>query len=106
MVPVRIGRHAVIAAQTGISGSVEVGDYVVMGGQVGIGDHACIGSRAVLGGGAGVLPGKIVRPGTTVWGRPARPLDEFKRMYAQLSRLPALAEKVKELSKGGGRSPS
>jgi len=103
---VRIGRHAVIAAQTGISGSVEVGDYVVMGGQVGIGDHACIGSRAVLGGGAGVLPGKIVRPGTTVWGRPARPLDEFKRMYAQLSRLPALAEKVKELSKGGGRSPS
>lgn len=103
---VRIGRHAVIAAQTGISGSVEVGDYVVMGGQVGIGDHACIGSRAVLGGGAGVLPGKIVRPGTTVWGRPARPLDEFKRMYAQLARLPALAEKVKELSKGGGRSPS
>jgi UDP-3-O-[3-hydroxymyristoyl] glucosamine N-acyltransferase len=101
---VRIGRHAVIAAETGISGSVEVGDYVVMGGQVGIGDHARIGARAVLGGGAGILPGKIVRPGTTVWGRPARPLDEFKRMYAHLSRLPALAERVKELSKGAGRS--
>src|SRR2546427_504931 len=39
---VRIGRHCVIAAQTGISGSAEVGDYVVMGGQVGLGDHVRI----------------------------------------------------------------
>jgi UDP-3-O-[3-hydroxymyristoyl] glucosamine N-acyltransferase len=96
---VRIGRHCVIAAQTGISGSVEVGDYVVMGGQVGIGDHVRVEERAVLGGGAGILPGKIVRRGETVWGRPARPLHEFKRMYAHLSNLPHLAEKVKELSR-------
>jgi UDP-3-O-[3-hydroxymyristoyl] glucosamine N-acyltransferase len=96
---VKIGRHCVIAAQTGISGSVEIGDYVVMGGQVGIGDHVRIEERAVLGGGAGILPGKIVRRGETVWGRPARPLREFKRMYAHLSNLPRLAEKVKELSR-------
>jgi UDP-3-O-[3-hydroxymyristoyl] glucosamine N-acyltransferase len=96
---VRIGRHCVIAAQTGISGSVEIGDYVVMGGQVGIGDHVRVEERAILGGGAGILPGKIVRRGETVWGRPARPLREFKRMYAHLSNLPHLAEKVKELSR-------
>ncbi len=96
---VRVGRHCVIAAQTGISGSVEIGDYVVMGGQVGIGDHARIEARAVLGGGAGILPGKIVREGETVWGRPARRLAEFKRLYAHLAALPALAEKVKELSR-------
>jgi UDP-3-O-[3-hydroxymyristoyl] glucosamine N-acyltransferase len=95
---VKIGRHCVIAAQTGISGSCEIGDYVVMGGQVGMGDHARVEDRAVLGGGAGILPGKIVRKGETVWGRPARPLAEFKRMYAQFARLPRLAEKVKELS--------
>jgi len=94
---VTIGRHCVIASQTGISGSVRVGDYVVMGGQVGIGDHVRIGDRAVLGGGAGILPGKIVRAGETVWGRPARPLGEFKRMYAHLSNLPELARKVKDL---------
>jgi UDP-3-O-[3-hydroxymyristoyl] glucosamine N-acyltransferase len=96
---VRIGRHCVIAAQTGISGSVEIGDSVVMGGQVGIGDHVRVEERAVLGGGAGILPGKIVRRGETVWGRPARPLREFKRMYAHLSNLPHLAEKVRELSR-------
>ena len=94
---VRIGRHCVIAAQTGISGSVEIGDYVVMGGQVGIGDHVRIEARAVLGGGAGILPGKIVREGQTVWGRPGRPLAEFKKMYAHLSHLPRLAERVKRL---------
>ena len=95
---VTIGRHCVIAAEVGISGSVEVGDYVVMGGQVGIGDHARIEERAVLGGGAAILPGKIVRKGETVWGSPARPLAEFKRMYAHLSNLPNLAQKVKAIS--------
>lgn len=95
---VTIGRHSVIAAQTGISGSTEIGDYVVMGGQVGIGDHARIGDRAVIGGGTGILPGKSIRPGSVMWGTPARPLKEFKKMYAQLSRLPGLAQKVKEIS--------
>ncbi len=95
---VKIGRHCVIAAQTGISGSCEIGDYVVMGGQVGMGDHARVEDHAVLGGGAGILPGKIVRKGQTVWGRPARPLAEFKRMYAHFANLPSLAQKVKEIS--------
>ncbi len=96
---VRIGRHCVIAAQTGISGSVEVGDYVAMGGQVGVGDHVRVEDHAVLGGQAGIPSGKIIRKATTVWGTPARPLDEFKKMYAHLSNLPSLARKVKELSR-------
>ena len=45
----RIGRHVVVAAQTGFSGGVVVEDYAVIGGQVGIGDKARIESRAVLG---------------------------------------------------------
>ena len=42
---VAIGRHCLIAAQTGISGSSQVGDYVMMGGQVGIADHVTVGCR-------------------------------------------------------------
>jgi UDP-3-O-[3-hydroxymyristoyl] glucosamine N-acyltransferase len=95
---VKIGRHCVIAAQTGISGSVQIGDYVAMSGQVGIGDHVRIEDGAVIGGQAGILPGKVIRRGLTVWGTPARPLDEFKRMYAQLTHLPNLMRKVKALS--------
>lgn len=96
---VRVGRNCVIAAQTGISGSVEIGDDAVIGGQVGIGDHARIETRATVGSGAGILSGKIIREGSVVWGTPARPLGEFKRMYATLARLPEIARVVKELSR-------
>ncbi|MGH9377791.1 MAG: UDP-3-O-(3-hydroxymyristoyl)glucosamine N-acyltransferase [Terriglobia bacterium] len=101
---VRIGRHSIVAAQTGISGSVEIGDYVVIGGQVGIGDHVRIENRAVVGSGAGILPGKIVHEGSVVWGTPARPLAEFKKLYAHFASLPELARKVKEIyPKGAGK---
>jgi UDP-3-O-[3-hydroxymyristoyl] glucosamine N-acyltransferase len=94
---VRVGRHCVIAAQTGISGSAQIGDYVVIGGQVGVADHVRIEERAMIGGQAGIF--RVIRKGTSVWGTPARPLDEFKKMYAQLANLPSLARKVKEISR-------
>jgi UDP-3-O-[3-hydroxymyristoyl] glucosamine N-acyltransferase len=96
---VRIGRHCIIVSQTGISGSAEVGDYVVMAGQVGVGEHARIEDRVIVGGQAGVLPGKIVRSGSVVWGTPCRPMGEFKKTIARLARLDALAERVKALEK-------
>jgi UDP-3-O-[3-hydroxymyristoyl] glucosamine N-acyltransferase len=83
----RIGRHVVIAAQTGLSGGVVVEDYAVIGGQVGIGDKARIESRAVLGSGSGVLTSKIVRAGQVLWGTPARPLKQHLEQLAVLSRL-------------------
>jgi len=83
----RIGRHVVVAAQTGFSGGVTVGDYAVIGGQVGIGDKVRIESRAVLGSGSGVLTSKIVRAGEVMWGTPARPLKEYLKQLAVLSRM-------------------
>jgi len=93
----RIGRHVVVAAQTGFSGGVIVEDYAVIGGQVGIGDKARIETRAVLGSGCGVLTSKIVRGGQTVWGTPARPLREHLEQLANLARLPDLRREVAEL---------
>jgi len=83
----RIGRHVVVAAQTGFSGGVVVEDYAVIGGQVGIGDKARIESRAVLGSGSGVLTSKIVRAGEVMWGTPARPLKQYLEQLAVLSRM-------------------
>jgi UDP-3-O-[3-hydroxymyristoyl] glucosamine N-acyltransferase len=82
-----IGRHVVIAAQTGLAGGVKVGDFAVIGGQVGIGDKARIDGGAVIGSGAGVLSRKRVRAGEVHWGTPARPLREYLRQLAALSRL-------------------
>jgi UDP-3-O-[3-hydroxymyristoyl] glucosamine N-acyltransferase len=90
----RIGRHVVIAAQTGLSGGVEVGDYAVIGGQVGIGDKARIEPRAVLGSGCGVLTSKIVRAGEPVWGTPARPLKQYLERLALFDRLPRILAKL------------
>src|SRR6185503_11132988 len=90
----RIGRHVVIAAQTGFSGGVVVEDYAVIGGQVGIGDKARIETRAVLGSGCGVLTSKIIRAGQTVWGTPARPLREHLEQLANLAKLPQMREEL------------
>lgn len=92
-----IGERVVIAAQTGISGSVIIEDDCVIGGQVGFGDHIRVQSGAVIGSKAGILPGKIVRPGVW-WGIPIQPLDEYKRLNAHISRLPHVRKELKELS--------
>ena len=82
-----LGRNVVIASQTGISGSCVIEDGAVLGGQVGLGEHAHIGPGVILGGGAGVLSHKKVHgPGEVFWGRPARPLKQYLRDQARLSR--------------------
>ena len=95
----KIGRHVVIAAQTGLAGGVEVEDYAVIGGQVGIGDKARIEKGAILGSGAGVLTSKIVRGGQVLWGTPARPLKDHLEQLAALSRLPKVLKEWQELKR-------
>jgi UDP-3-O-[3-hydroxymyristoyl] glucosamine N-acyltransferase len=83
-----VGEDVVIASQTGLSGSSTIGRGAVLAGQVGIGDHAQVGDGVILGGQAGVLSGKTLKTtGTVLWGTPARPLREYLRELATLSRL-------------------
>jgi UDP-3-O-[3-hydroxymyristoyl] glucosamine N-acyltransferase len=96
---VDIGKHVVIAAQTGISGSTIIEDFAVIGGQVGFGDHARVEQGAVIGSKAGVLPGKIVRGGDIYWGVPVRPLREYKRLNALFGRLPEMKTEMDALKK-------
>src|SRR5882762_8657358 len=93
-----IGERVVIAAQTGISGSVTIEDDCIIGGQVGFGDHIRVLSGAVIGSKAGILPGKIVRPGVW-WGIPIQRLDEYKRLNAHMGHLPEMRKEIKELKK-------
>ena len=83
-----IGEDVVIAAQTGLSGSITIEKNVVLGGQVGIGEHARIQEGVMLGGQAGVLPNKILKgKGIAFWGTPAKPLREYLKELAALARL-------------------
>ena len=91
---VSIGRNVVIAAQTGISGSSAVGDGVILGGQVGMGDHAMIGPGVILGGQGGVLPRKkLLGPGIVFWGTPAKPVRQYLKELAILTRLASSKDK-------------
>ena len=92
-----IGRHVVIAAQTGLSGSVVVEDYAVIGGQVGIGEKARIEARAVVGGKSGILTGQVVHAGEPVWGIPARPLKKHLKGLANIQKLPEFKEQIRDI---------
>ena len=85
---VEIGKHVVIAAQTGISGSSRVGNGAVIAGQVGIADHVAIGERVILGAQCGVPSNKRVEgAGVLFWGTPARPIQQYLKELAALARL-------------------
>jgi UDP-3-O-[3-hydroxymyristoyl] glucosamine N-acyltransferase len=101
-----IGEDVILVAGVGISGSCTVGNGAVIAGQVGIGDHAHIGPGVILGGQAGVLSGKTVtneglgvKPGTVLWGTPARPLKQVLRELAVVARL-AKGQRSKKTGNG------
>jgi UDP-3-O-[3-hydroxymyristoyl] glucosamine N-acyltransferase len=81
-----IGRHCIIVAQSGISGSCELGEFVVLGGQVGIADHAKIGDGARLAARCAAAPGEL--PGGQDYGGvPARPMKQWARELVAVSQL-------------------
>jgi UDP-3-O-[3-hydroxymyristoyl] glucosamine N-acyltransferase len=89
----QIGEDVVIAAQTGLSGSIVIEKDVTLGGQVGIGEHARIEEGVMLGGQGGVLPHKVLRgKGVAFWGTPARPVRDYLKQLAALARLAKRSE--------------
>jgi UDP-3-O-[3-hydroxymyristoyl] glucosamine N-acyltransferase len=92
-----IGKHVVVAAQTGFSGSISVGDYAVIGGQAGIGENANIESKAIVGGKSGILPSQRICAGEPVWGIPARPLRSHLSGLANIGKIPELRQRVRQL---------
>ena len=90
---VSIGRGCIVAAQSGISGSVTLEDFVALGGGVGVGDHVTIGEGAQVAGASNVHAN--IPPGARWGGTPAKPLKLWfreLRMLAQLARAKGGAE--------------
>jgi UDP-3-O-[3-hydroxymyristoyl] glucosamine N-acyltransferase len=82
-----IGRHCMVVAQVGISGSCEIGDYVVLAGQVGLADHGKIGSGARLAARAATIPGTNLVAGRDYGGVPAKPVRDWIREMYTLEKL-------------------
>jgi UDP-3-O-[3-hydroxymyristoyl] glucosamine N-acyltransferase len=91
-----IGENTVIAAQTGIAGSVQIGQRVLIGGQVGVIGHIEIGDNTAIGAQSGIS--KNISGGAW-WASPAVPLAEAKQQIAWVRRLGKLVARVKEIEK-------
>lgn len=99
---VEIGRHTVIAAQTGISGSTKIGDYCVIAGQVGIVGHITIANHTKVGAKSGINR-TIKEEGQSLNGVPMQEIKDSLRAQALFRKLPQLDKRVQEIEKIVGR---
>ena len=90
-----VGKHCIICACIGISGSTELGNFVVLAGQVGLAGHLKVGDGVTATGQTGIT--KDVPPGTVLSGTPARPHREELRKQVLLKKLPEFADRLKAL---------
>jgi UDP-3-O-[3-hydroxymyristoyl] glucosamine N-acyltransferase len=93
-----IGKHCILCAQVGISGSTTLQDYVILAGQVGVAGHITIGKGAKAGGQAGLTTD--VAPGAYVNGTPAISYMLERRLQILHQKLPELFKRVEKLQGG------
>jgi UDP-3-O-[3-hydroxymyristoyl] glucosamine N-acyltransferase len=104
---VKIGRHALLAAQSGIAGSTVLEDSVILAGQSGVTGHVHLGKGAIVG--AKSVVTKDLEPGVHVTGIPAVEVGQWRELTVLMRRLPelratllALEERLKALEGGHG----
>ncbi|MBA9075435.1 MULTISPECIES: UDP-3-O-(3-hydroxymyristoyl)glucosamine N-acyltransferase [Rufibacter] len=93
---VEIGKHTVVAAQTGISGSSKIGNHCTIAGQVGIVGHITIADKTIIGAQSGVSK-SIKETGTFIQGSPAFDYKQNLRALSVFRKLPELQKQLDEL---------
>lgn len=91
-----IGDNTMLIAYAKIAGSAKIGKDVLIAEDVGITDHASIGDGCKIGGGSNVY--KSLEAGSVVWGSPAKPITEEKRIQVLIKKLPELYNTIKRLA--------
>lgn len=90
-----IGKHCIICAQAGVSGSTTIEDYVVIGGQAGLAGHITIGAASKIDGQTGV--NADLAPKSFVKGSPCLPYNLEQRVNVLRRKLPELFKRVDAL---------
>jgi UDP-3-O-[3-hydroxymyristoyl] glucosamine N-acyltransferase len=94
----RIGAHTVIAASTGVSGSVTIGRRCMIGGAVGFAGHISICDDVSIAG-YSVITHTIKQPGVYSGLIPSEEASTWRRIVARLKRIELLAARVSMLEK-------
>lgn len=94
---VEIGKHTVIAAQSGVAGSTKIGENCMIGGQVGIIGHLKIGDNVKIAAQSGISTD--IKNNEIVQGSPAFSISDYKRAYVYFRQLPKLNSLVSQIEK-------
>lgn len=94
---VEVGKHTVIAAQSGIAGSTKVGERCVFGGQIGLAGHLKIGNNVKLGAQSGVM--KDLKEGSELIGSPAIAIRDWYKSSVIFGKLPEMYREIGQLKK-------
>ncbi len=94
---VEIGKHTVIASQTGIAGSTKIGEHCMIGGQVGIVGHITIGNQVKIQAQSGI--GRSLKDGDVVQGTPAFNYSDYNKSYVHFKNLPNITTKIHQIEK-------
>ncbi len=94
---VKLGKHNILCAFTGIAGSSTSGDHVIFAANVGVSDHVRIDDQVILGARAGVPPHKHLIGGNIYIGSPARPKDKAIEQELSVTRLPRMRKNMSQL---------
>ncbi|MCZ6691417.1 MAG: UDP-3-O-(3-hydroxymyristoyl)glucosamine N-acyltransferase, partial [Planctomycetota bacterium] len=79
--------------------STRIGKHATLGGQAGISEGTEVGEGALVAAQCGLPPGKKVAPGTAFVGTPGRPAEQFRRIVAATAVLPRAVERLRALEK-------
>ncbi|MBT5507572.1 MAG: UDP-3-O-(3-hydroxymyristoyl)glucosamine N-acyltransferase [Flammeovirgaceae bacterium] len=90
-----IGENTVIAAQTGIAGSVKIGENCKIGGQVGIAGHLKIAAKTQIQAQSGVS--KNTKVAQTIYGTPAIDFNNYLRSYTVYKKLPKVMKQIEKI---------
>lgn len=94
---VMVGDNSMLVAYAKIAGSTRIGKNVLIAEDVGITDHVTIGDNCIIGGGSNVY--KSLDDRSIVWGSPAKPINEEKRIQVLIRRLPEMYSAIKKYCK-------
>ncbi len=92
-----IGENCIIISQVGISGSTIIEKNCIFAGQVGVVGHIKVGEGTVVMSQSCLM--KSTTPNSKVFGYPAKPHLQAKKINAHLQRLPIYVNKIQELEK-------
>lgn len=92
---VSIGAHSFFAAQVGIAGSATIGQGCEFGGQSGMAGHIEVGDRLQVAAKSAIL--RSFDGNQMLMGIPADDAQQMRKIYAIISQLPELRERIRKL---------